>query len=155
MTFDAAAVSSLFAHVQSGALELGIFEAVNNHEPLSAPGNGIHAAVWVDSIVPVGRASGLAATSGVVTLMFRLYSSAIQKERDAIDPALLAAVSTLLGQYSSTFTFGGTVRNVDLLGMYGRSLSAQAGYLTQDAKILRIFTVTVPVVINDLWQMEA
>ena len=155
MAFDAAAVNSLFAHVQSAALELGIFETVNTHEPLSAPGNGVHAALWVDSIIPVGRASGLAATSGVVTLMFRVYSSAMQKERDAIDPAILAAVSALLGQYSSTFTFGGTVRNVDLLGMYGRSLSAQAGYLTQDAKILRIFTVTVPVVINDLWQMEA
>ena len=81
MAFDAAAVSSLFAHVQSAALTLGIFDSVNTHEPLSAPGNGVHAAVWVDSIVPVGRASGLSATSGVVTLMFRCYSSAIQKER--------------------------------------------------------------------------
>lgn len=155
MAFDAAAVEALFAAVQSAALELAVFETVNTHEPLSAPGNGIHAAVWVDSIVPEGRASGQAATSGVVTLMFRCYSSAMQKERDAIDPALLTAVSALLGQFSGRFTFGGIVRDIDLLGMYGRSLSAQAGYLTQDAKILRIFTVTVPVVIDDLWTQEA
>lgn len=155
MAFDQAAVESLFDHVQSAALALGVFETVNTHEPLSAPGNGVRAALWVDSIAPAPRGSGLSATSGIVTLLLRCYANAIQQEPDAIDPNLLSAVSALLGQFSGEFTFGGTVREVDLLGMYGRALSAQAGYITQDSKVYRIFTVTVPVVVNDLWTQEA
>lgn len=151
MSFDQAAVQALFDRAQSVALGLGVFETVNTHEPLSAPGNGIRAAMWVDTIAPAPRGSGLAATSGIVTLLLRCYANALQQEPDAIDPNLLTAVSTVLGAYSGSFTLGGTVRDIDLLGMYGRSLSAQAGYITQDSKIYRIFTITLPVIVNDLW----
>ena len=155
MAFNQAAVNTLFDKVQSHAMTLGIFETVNTHEPKSKPGSGLRYAIWVQSIIPVARASGLASTSGSVTLNGRIYSSAFQQPYDSIDPDMLTATTTLLGAYTGDFDLGGTVMAVDLLGMYGRSLSAQAGYLTQDAKILRIFTVTVPVIINDLWQMEA
>ena len=154
MSFDQAAVNTLFDKVQSHALALGVFETVNNHEPKSAPGNGIRAALWVQDIRPIGRASGLAATSGVVTLNVRVYSSFLQQPYDDIDPNILTAVTTLLGAYTGDFDFGASVRNVDLLGMYGAGMGAQAGYLTQDSKVYRIMTVTLPVVINDLWAQE-
>ena len=155
MAFDAAAVKSLFDHAQSALLKLGVFETVNTHEPLSAPGNGVRAAMWVDSITPQGRASGLAATSGVVTLLVRCYANALQPEQDAIDPNMLTATTTVLGAFSGSFTLGGTVRNIDLLGSYGRALGAQAGYQTQDSKLFRIMTITLPVVVDDLWTQEA
>lgn len=155
MSFDQAAVNTLFDDVVSAAMTLAIFDTVNGFEPKSAPGNGITAAVWIQDIRPVGAASGLAATSGVVTLNIRIYGSFLQQPPDAIDPNLMTAATTLLGTYTGMFTFDDSVRNIDLLGTYGQSMSAVAGYLTQDSKIFRIMTVTLPVVINDLWVQEA
>ena len=151
MSFNQSAVNSLFDQVVSEVMQLGVFETVNTHEPKSAPQNGLHASVWMDSIAPTGRASGLAAISGVVTLMIRCYSSMLQQPLDAIDPNLMYASSTIINAFSGEFTLGGTVRDVDLLGMYGRSLSAQAGYLSIDNKMFRVMTITVPVVINDMF----
>lgn len=153
--FNQDAVHTLFDSVVSMALTLGIFESVNQHEPKSAPGSGIRAACWVQSIQPVGRASGLNATSGVVTLYFRLYSNFLQMPLDGIDPDLLTATTTVLGAFSGSFTLGGTVRDIDLLGMYGASMGATAGYASMDSKVYRIMTVTLPVIINDLWTQGA
>lgn len=155
MSFDQAAVNTLFAQVESAALGLAVFESVNMHEPKSAPGNGVRAACWVQDIRPVGRASGLSKTSGVVTFQFRIYTSFMQMPYDQIDPNALTAATTLLNAFSGKFTLGGTVRNIDLLGMYGTAMGAQAGYLTQDSKTFRVMTVTLPVVIDDLWTQEA
>lgn len=155
MGFDQAAVNTLFDRVVSHAMELGIFETVNSHEPKSAPGSGLRAAVWVQSIGGIGRASGLSSTSGVVLLNVRIYSSFLQQPVDAIDPNLLTATTTLLGTYTGDFDLGATVRNIDLLGMYGTAMGAQAGYISQDGRVYRIMTISLPVVINDLWTQEA
>lgn len=155
MAFDQAAVNTLFDRIVSHAMTLGIFETVNAHEPKSKPGSGLRCAIWVQSILPVGRASGLSATSGVVTLNARIYNSFLQQPLDGIDPDLLTATTTLLGAYSGDFDLGGDVRNVDLLGMHGAPMGAQAGYLNIDNQVFRIMTITLPVVVNDLWAMEA
>ena len=151
MSFNQAAVNSLFAQVVSDVMTLGIFETVNSHEPKSAPQNGLVASVWMDSITPTGRASGLASISGVVTLNIRCYSSMLQQPLDAIDPNLMTAASAILNQFSGEFTLGGTVRDIDLLGMYGKPLSAQAGYINVDNKMFRVMTIMVPVIINDMF----
>lgn len=155
MSFDAAAVTSLFAQAQSHLMTLGLFQAVNSHEPKNAPGNGLHCAIWVQAIVPLPRASGLAATTGRVELRARIMSSMLQEPQDSIDPAILTAVTTVMSEYSGNFTLGGTVRDVDLLGQFGVALSAQAGYLTLGNKLYRVMDVTLPVVINDLYVQEA
>lgn len=155
MSFDAAAVATLFDRLESHALTLGVFETVNTHEPKSAPGSGLRAAIWVQSIVGVGRASGLSATSGVVTLNVRIYSNFLQQPVDGIDPAMLTATTTLLNAYTSDFDLGATVRNIDLLGSYGPAMGAQAGYLTQDGRVYRVMTIALPVVIDDLWTQGA
>ena len=78
----------------------------------------------------------------------------LQKPEDDIDPRLMAAGSVLIGAYSADFTLGGLCRNIDLLGMYGRKLGGQAGYVTIGGAMYRIFTVTIPCVLNDLWSQE-
>ena len=155
MAFNQAAVDDLFDAVVSVPMTLALFERVNSHEPKSAPGNGLTCALWVQDIRPVGRASGLAAVSGVVTFNVRLYTSFLAPSSDEIDPNLLTACTTLLGAYTGSFTLGGTVQNIDLLGMYGPAMAAQAGYLSQDGKMYRIMTITLSVVIDDLWTMGA
>ncbi len=135
MSFDAAAVRALVDNVVSHAM-------------------GLRLAVWVDKIAPL-TSSGLSSTSGVVILNARVYGNFIEKPEDDIDPNILTAVSTLLNAYSGNFNFGGTVRSVDLLGTTGQSLSAQAGYVNIDSKLYRVMTITVPVIINDMYTQVA
>jgi hypothetical protein len=137
--------------IVSHAAASGHLDRVQGHEPKNAPGHGLSAAVWVQRLAPLALASGLAATSALLVVNVRLYSNMIQEPQDAIDPNLVAAVDALMGAYSGDFTLDGLVRNVDLLGAHGEGLSAQAGYLEQDKKMFRVVTLTVPLVISDVW----
>jgi len=155
MAFDQQAVSDLTDALVSKAAATGTYRRVNSHEPKSAPGSGLTLAIWADSIQPIAQASGLASTSGVITYLARIYGNMLAKPEDDIDPRLMAAGSVLLGAYSADFTLGGLARNIDLLGMYGRKMGGQAGYVTIGGAMYRIFTVTVPCVMDDLWAQEA
>jgi hypothetical protein len=137
--------------VASHAAATGNFEFVNQHEPKSAPGNGLHAAVWVGTIAPARGQSGLAQTSPLLVLNVRTYLSFKSQPEDAIDPNMMDAVDALMAAYSGDFTLGGLIRNVDLLGTNGPGMSAVSGYITQDGKVYRIMTITLPLVINDVW----
>jgi hypothetical protein len=144
-------ISNIFARVTGHAMTLGRFEQVNTHEPKNAPASkGLTAAVWVDYIGPA-IGSGLQSTSALLVLMVRIYTKFLQEPVDMIDPSVLAAVSDLIGAYSGDFDFGMTIRCVDLLGMTGKKLEAQAGYIDIDRKIFRVMTVTLPIIINDAW----
>lgn len=146
----ALAVDEIVDVVMSHALASGYFDRVNGHEPKNAPGTGLSAAVWADSIRSV-QSSGLSSTSAAVVLNVRLYTSMLQEPQDAIDPAMLRAVSALFAAYSGDFTLGGNAREVDLLGSDGAPLQAKAGYLNQDQKLYRVMTITLPVIVNDAW----
>lgn len=140
--------------VVSHTLSTGLFERCNKAEPKSAPGNGLSAAVWGGRFGPV-RTSGLASTSARLVLVQRLYSSMTQQPVDMIDPNLTAAVDALMSAYSGDFTLGGLIRNVDLLGQHGLALEAVDGYLPQDGKLFRVYTITIPLIINDAWTQAA
>lgn len=137
--------------VISHAEALGIFDTVNGHEPKSVPGNGLSCAVWAQRVGPAPLGSGLSTTSGVLTLNVRIYTPMLAQPYDAIDPAVISAVDALFTEYSGAFTLGGSVRNVDLLGAHSPGLIAEAGYINQDGKLMRIMTITLPLVISDLW----
>lgn len=145
-------VTGILDALVSHAMASGLFERVNGHEPASAPGHGLTAAAWADSIAPVPAASGLAATSARVVFNVRIYTSMLAEPADAIDPNMLAAVDQLMTAYSGDFELGGAVRNVDLLGQTGTPLSAQAGYLQQDGTLYRVMTLVLPVLVNDVWE---
>lgn len=144
---------TLFSKIASHAGASGLFERVNTHEPKSAPPSqqGITCAIWLQGMDPLGRASGLAETSGLITFMLRIYTNFVSQPEDIIDPRITDAMSRLMEAYSGDFTLGGNVRQIDLLGAYGPGLSAKAGYLEQDRKMYRIMDLTIPVVVNDLW----
>lgn len=143
--------SGILAAVESHALASGRFDRVNRHEPKSAPGNGLSAAIWVQSLRPVATASGLASTSARLELSERVYVGMLAEPQDDIDTRILEAIDTLMAAYSGDFDLGGLVRNVDLLGEHGDPLSADAGYLEQDKKLYRVMVITLPLIINDLW----
>lgn len=144
-------VENILDGVVSPMLASGLFARVNQHEPKSAPGGGLTAAVWLDTVGPAIGASGLASTSVRLVFKVRLYTSMFAEPQDAIDPALLTAAATLMGLFSADFELSGNVRNVDLLGASGVPLSSQAGYLNQDGKLMRIIDITLPLICNDVW----
>lgn len=155
MSFDMSAVYALVAGIESIAMQTGLFRSVNFHEPKVAPAGGVSLSVWANSIEPIAGASGLASTSGYVVVQARAYGNMLSKPEDDIDPRLMTAATTLLSAYSADFTLGGLVRNIDLLGMYGTKLGAQAGYVTIGQTMFRIMTITVPCVVNDMWTQTA
>lgn len=136
--------------VTDHALASGYFDRVGTHEPKNPPGLGLTAAVWVDKIVPV-QSSGLASASVLLVLHVRLYTSMLQEPQDQIDPNLTLALDALFGAYIGDFELGGLARSIDIFGAAGTALSAQAGYLNQDGQMYRVFTVTLPIIVNDVW----
>lgn len=143
--FSAAQAKALFEAIRSYALELGIFQAAETHEPWNAPGNRLYCSIQLGPIRPV-TSSGLAQVSGQVTLLVRVWSSALQKPLDDIDPEVLAAACSLMGAFAGGFTIGGTVREIDLFAM-----SAQPAYVDFEGKPFRTVEIQVPLIINDMF----
>lgn len=142
--------------IQSHALASGFFTEVNGNEPLSPPDtSGLTCAVWVEQIGPARGGSGLASTSIRLCFYVRLYSGMHIEPADAIDPNLMDALDALMAAYSGDFTLDGRLREVDLLGQFGDPLGARAGYLLEGGTEFRVMTITLPVIVNDLWDQEA
>lgn len=148
-------ITGLFNGMVNHALMTGLFARVNRHEPKSAPPSGLTCALWADAIDPAPRASGLAATAGRIAFILRVGTNMLADPQDGIDPEIVSAVDTLLGLFSGDFDLGGRVRNIDLLGEHGTPLRAQAGYISLSGVHQRVMDVTVPVIVNDLWNQGA
>lgn len=151
--FNDQSVMTVFDKVVSYALASGRFDTVNQHEPKNAPGNGLNCSVWMNTINPI-RGSGLNTTSGIVTLYTRIYTNFRKQPFDAIDPEVMSATASLMTALTSDFDFGGAagVRAIDLLGMFSSvPLSAAAGYVEIDRQMFRVMTITVPIIIDDMF----
>lgn len=145
-------ISSILGKAISHASASGYFEQVNGHEPINTPTmGGLTAAVWVDRVIPV-RSSGLTSTSALLVLMVRLFTVADRDPIDAIDPEMVAAVDGLCTAYIGDFELDGLVRQVDVRGIHGQSLDVRAGYLQQDGAKYRVMDISVPCIVNDLWE---
>lgn len=136
--------------IVSHALSTGYFETVNQYESKQSPENGISAAVWVNRVTPV-RTSGLATTSIRLELTFRIYSSTYQQPYDDIDPNLTRALDTLMRAYCGDFEVGGQVRHIDIFGAYGQPLESRSGFMNLDGKEFRVFSINLPLLVDDLW----
>jgi hypothetical protein len=142
--------NSLVSH----ALESGLFERVDGHEPANAPGNGLTCSVVLNTIGPA-RSSGLASTSALVTFRVRVMTNMLTSPVDRIDPLIGEATSALFAAYSGDFTLGDQARCIDLLGQSGTPLSAKTGYLPIGNKEMRLMDTTVPVIVNDAWEQAS
>lgn len=155
MAFDSQAVINLFLAMRSQASSSGLFDRVIGHEPKNAPGNRLSYSIRLGPIAPVPGASGLAATAGRVVIEGRIQvpqSFGDSAAEDKIETAMTHAIVGIIGQYSKSITVGGTVMEIDLLGMYGVPLAASnVGYVEQDGTHYRVADITIPVIIDALW----
>lgn len=151
MTFASASVIDA---VTSHASASGYFDAVQNHEPKSAPGTGLTYAVFVSALASI-RSSGLDATSARLELTGRIYKPFLSEPEDLIDPTLVEATDALMTAYSGDFELGGLARHIDLLGQHGEGLGGRAGYQKIDSAMFRVFDIVIPVIVNDVWSQSA
>lgn len=143
--------------LQSRAEALARFERVNGAEPKGAPGNGLSAGIWVQSFEPVREYSGLATTSMLLTMSFRVYTDMLIEPDGRIDPEMMEAVGAFLTAVSADFTLDGMtgVVAIDLLGSNSQGLGGQAGYVEISGKMFRIFTVDIPIILSDVFDQVA
>jgi hypothetical protein len=147
-----AAILDVFSRIVSFALESGRFDQVNQHEPKSGPGVGLLCSIWVQDI-RLTRSSGLAAASGVLTMNMRLYMNFRSEPFDMIDFNILTATNWMMAQLCGDFQLGNAdqVRNIDLLGSQGTPLNSKAGYVEIDKTVYRVMTLTIPIIVNDMF----
>jgi len=153
--FNDEAIDAVFDRIESWAMNSGRFATVNGHEPKSAPQGDVDFALWVQDIQNVGKISGMGAASGLLTLQGRVYVPFLSQPFDAIDPRVLAATNDMMAALCADFDFDGisSVRNIDVFGSTGVKLRAQAGYVEIDRKTFRVMTITIPVIINDMFNL--
>lgn len=148
---------AILAPILDHAAASGLFDSSQRHEPKRAPSVGTAFAMWVDKIDPI-PSSGLDTTSMRLTVLGRVYGSMLAEPQDDIDPDLSDAVGALIGALVGDLELNGpdgtgpsVCRSIDVRGIHGVPLAAQAGYVEQDKALYRIYTITIPVLIDDVW----
>jgi hypothetical protein len=144
----------------SFTLRLGIFQRVQQHEPKSAPRNNLTAALWLQTMVPAIGESSLDATSLRVVWYLRIYQNFLSMPEDMIDPSVMRAMAAVMEALSADFDLDlPAVRAIDLLGMTGPPMGAEAGYVPMGPpnaqKIYRCMTLTIPIIVDDAFVQAA
>jgi len=149
----------ILAMVRSIPKRLGTFDTVEGHEPLNAPGNGLHCYSWAGPVRCVGQQSGLASAAVVASFNVRIQTLAAGPKAKGlnlndIDRKLLHGTGVLFNAYISHFRLTDhagqqLVRMVDVFGAYGAPLQMNPGYLNSDGNIFRVGVITLPLVLND------
>ena len=139
----------------SALQKLGIFDRVLGVEPKSPPGNGVTAAIYLNSVGPAASASGLDRASSLYVFTLRLYSNMMQEPAEEIDPNMAACIDGVFDALAGDIDLGGTVRNVDFFGQCGTPLSAKAGYVDVGGTMFRAIDIIIPLVVNDSTEVFA
>lgn len=147
--------NDLINAVASVIMRSGYFEIVNQFEPKSSPGTGLSAAVWAQNIRPSRTRSTLEHTAVRVAFSCRIFMNMIHDPLDEIEPTVMEAADWIMNAFTGDFSLDGISDDrveLDLLGSDGIPLSAEAGYISVGGAMQRIYDITVPLVIYDVWE---
>ncbi len=149
----------ILAMVRSIPKKLGTFDTVEGHEPLNAPGNGLHCFSWAGPVRCVGGESGLGSAAIMASFFVRIQTLAAGPKAKGvnlndIDRKLLHGTGVLFDAYIKHFRLTDhagvpLVRRIDIFGAYGAGLRMDPGYLNSDGNIFRVGVITLPLVLND------
>jgi len=147
--------TAIFQALESHALKLGIFGAVNGHEPKSVPtfGESMVLSFNLGSFHPI-LSSGLKSLSYRIEVLGRIYRTDLVGS-DTVEPEILSAALALFTSISGGFTLGGLIRCVDVLGMDGEMMNAEPGYLKLGDETFRTVDLMIPLLVNDVMDLGA
>jgi hypothetical protein len=125
------------------------FSSVLDYEPKAPPAGDFVASVWLLSAMPIAEASGLDKASLIYVLRVRIYHSIVLNE-PVDDKGLLERADNIYDDFLGEFDLGGTIRAIDVYGMYGQSMTMQTGYIDVGGTMFRIADIDLPVIVNDV-----
>jgi hypothetical protein len=146
-------IDSILDAMVSHAQGTGYFSQVNEHESRQAAFEGLSCEIWIEMIRPV-KTSGLATTTILLQFQVRIYIGTQQEPYDGIESNLAQALDALMRDYIQDFELGGLIRNVDVFGAYSGGIMARTGFVNHDGKEFRVFSVNVPLVVDDVWDQS-
>lgn len=135
------------------AVTCGVDRSLRN-EPKGAPGAGITAATWVQTVRPHVKASGLAVGSVVVVTMTRFMSGFKTMPSGEIDPRLVDAADLMVEAMHGSYDLARPGCWLDLGGEAGEPWSVNAGYAELDNGIYRIMDCSWPYILTDIYPMS-
>ena len=139
----------------SHALATGYFDSVNETKIDEPTGGGnITVGIWADDITPL-RSSGLASVSVRIVFKVRIFTSTEAAPESYVERVMIEAATALWSAYAGDFELGGEARAIDLLGMAGQPLACNAHYMNLSGVIHRVMDLTVPVLVNDVFDLTA
>jgi hypothetical protein len=155
--------------VLTHAQQTGLFDVVVGAPLLSSPplvdgGSGLSFEAYMGPIQAYAAGSGLASTAGIVVIYCIVGlrddpGTMSEGDRDDIDPRIASACDEMLRRYGAGFTLGGLVRNIDIFGAAGQGvLGVRPGWVQvggPEAPRRRVGTITLPMIVNDLWPQSA
>lgn len=129
------------------------FEIVLPHEPRKPPVAGFSIGAWLNTMDPIPRRSGLAATSLRVELMARIYLP-MSGRPEAIDTETARRVDLIFRALHDDITITPADHEIDWLGAYGEPVRARSGWLTIENALIRVMDIYVPFIVNDAYAQE-
>ena len=138
--------------ISSHIARTGYVNDVRIGEPVSPPDavDKMHAAIYMASAGVVSLT--LSTTIEVHSVVVRLYRRAAFGQGDdagQVEAEMALAVSQVTSNLVGEFDLGSTMRNIDIAGQYGQSLSATWGYVTIGNTVFRTVDLTVPLVVDE------
>lgn len=147
-------IQSVLDNIASHAMATGHFETVLGYVSKQSSTNGITAALYVENIQPI-RSSGLSNTSIRLEIEMQIYSSTYQAPYDGIDVNMVLATDAMFTALIGDFDLGSEVRHIDIFGAHGQSLRVRSGFMNLDGKEFRVFQITIPVILDEVWDQAA
>lgn len=126
------------------------FEIVHPHEPRKPPVSGFSIGAWLNTMDPIPRRSGLAATSLRVELTARIYLP-MSGRPENIDTETARRVDLIFRALHDDITITPAEHEIDWLGAYGEPVRARSGWLTMDNALVRVMDIFVPFIVNDAY----
>ena len=138
--------------ISSHIARTGYVNDVRIGEPVSPPDaiEKMHAAIYMAGAGVVSLT--LSTTIEVHSVVVRLYRRAAFGQGDdagQVEAEMALAVSQVTSNLVGEFDLGSTMRNIDIAGQYGQSLSATWGYITIGNTVFRTVDLTVPLVVDE------
>jgi hypothetical protein len=138
--------------ISSHIARTGYVNDVRIGEPVSPPDaiDKMHAAIYMASAGVVSLT--LSTTIEVHSVVVRLYRRAAFGQGDdagQVEAEMALAVSQVTSNLVGEFDLGATMRNIDIAGQYGQSLSATWGYVTIGNTVFRTVDLAVPLVVDE------
>jgi TATA-box binding protein (TBP) (component of TFIID and TFIIIB) len=136
--------------VETYVQNLGLFSTVQIGEPKQALGQGLHAAIYMQSVsISLIYLGGDTRENHLVQL--RIYRDMLAEYTDPqnnLETELASAVSKLMSNLLGDTDLESSVMSIDAAGMDGASMAATYGYIQLGGVMYRVVDIAIPLIVN-------